>query len=493
MKRSGFDTNWEEISDQITAPDPTQMLFSRRHTGIANLHRFLLAIQAAALWLLLRHSGLGFTTLLPEFVYPLAIAFGALVSSDTARQHGGPLSSNAMADFRPTHLDATRAAIRQAAFIGGAIFSTVVLLKDPGLSRFFLVFYMAMLVPCLALLNRFQPHFLARRYFYRRRSISTLLVGSPSGFPHFESWLQRHESLGALFVGCLSYRSHPPPDQVPYLGKFDDLEAVVQSRRPVQVVMLESPSDPADAERLLRICLATGTRLHIHNRFGYSLDYPFQIALEDNHSFLTLQDEPLEEPINRGLKRMFDVAVALTVITTVLAPLGVLVAVMQRLQSPGTLFHVQTRTGLNRSRFRIYKFRTMHPSSSDTAHPATPGDSRVYPFGRFLRRSSLDELPQFINVLRGEMSTVGPRPHLLAHSDAFSRDNDVYLLRYFAKPGITGLAQCNGLRGHMSTPEHLRERIQLDLEYIRTWSIWMDIWITIKTSRQLLFPPNNAI
>ena len=123
---------------------------------------------------------------------------------------------------------------------------------------------------------------------------------------------------------------------------------------------------------------------------------------------------------------------------------------------------------------------------------ASKGDSRIYPFGQFLRKTSLDEFPQFLNVLLGSMSIVGPRPHVPAHDKLFAQQMNAYRTRFFAKPGITGLAQCNGFRGEITEPALLQHRIEFDLQYIATWSIWLDLQITFKTAYQVLFPPKTA-
>lgn len=415
------------------------------------------------------------------------------MSVSSANRQSAPLVAKLAGDFRPSHLHATRLAIRQTAFICGTIFSVVVVFKDPGISRFFLGVYISALLPLLAFINRVQPQLIARRYFAPGRFLPTLLVGSPVGFDRFATWLRHQESLGTKVLGQVTFHAAPPISGIPVLGGFHRLEEIVRTHQPKQVIVLEPPWKSEDAARLLRVCLAHGTRLYIHNRLSYQLGFTFDLISDDSHSFLTLQDEPLEDPVNRGLKRLFDIVFSAGVIVTLLLPLAAVVALMQRLQSPGPLLYAQTRTGLNRATFRIFKFRTMHATNPDPDRPAAPGDDRIFPFGRFLRRSSLDELPQFWNVLRGEMSTVGPRPHLQAHSDAFTRDVDTYLLRYFAKPGVTGLAQCNGLRGHLSNPQQLHDRIRLDLKYIGTWSLWLDLWIILKTVRQVIFPPASAV
>ncbi len=209
---------------------------------------------------------------------------------------------------------------------------------------------------------------------------------------------------------------------------------------------------------------------------------------------MTLTSEPLENPVNRLLKRLLDIAVSLPVVLFVLPPLTLVVWLRQRMQSSGPVFHRQYRSGLNRKKFLIYKYRTMHVANSASAltKQAQANDSRIYPFGRFLRRTSLDEFPQFLNVLMGKMSVSGPRPHLLEHDEQFSKIVNSYYTRHFVKPGITGLAQTRGYRGEISEPSLLHKRIGYDMIYIRRWTLLLDLQILLRTVSQVFFPPRSA-
>jgi Undecaprenyl-phosphate glucose phosphotransferase len=180
-------------------------------------------------------------------------------------------------------------------------------------------------------------------------------------------------------------------------------------------------------------------------------------------------------------KRIFDVVVASTAMA-LLAPLFVFIAILIKLDSQGPVFFLQRRYGFNQQPFRIFKFRSM--TTLDDGREivqATVGDARITRVGRFIRRANLDELPQIINVLRGEMSLVGPRPHAMAHDQQFERSIALYARRHNVKPGITGWAQVNGLRGEIISPDIMRKRIEHDLYYIDNWSLWLDIWIICAT------------
>jgi lipopolysaccharide/colanic/teichoic acid biosynthesis glycosyltransferase len=203
--------------------------------------------------------------------------------------------------------------------------------------------------------------------------------------------------------------------------------------------------------------------------------------------------EPLDNPLNRVLKRLLDIGVALPVVCLVLPPLTLVVWLMQRWQSPGPVFYRQLRSGLNRERFSIYKFRTMRADDARAcAQQATATDSRVYAFGRFLRRSSLDEVPQFLNVILGTMSVSGPRPHLLEHDEQFGRLEHAYFKRHFVKPGITGLAQSKGFRGELLVSSDLANRVHYDELYVANWSLGLDLSILLHTVRQVISPPRSA-
>jgi putative colanic acid biosynthesis UDP-glucose lipid carrier transferase len=157
------------------------------------------------------------------------------------------------------------------------------------------------------------------------------------------------------------------------------------------------------------------------------------------------------------------------------------VVIAIRLGSKGPAFFKQRRHGWDGRVFEIWKFRTMYLHDGEQVKQATRDDDRITPIGRFLRRTSIDELPQLLNVLSGEMSLVGPRPHAVAHNDYYDDHIEDYLLRHRIKPGITGLAQINGCRGETEVMDKMRERVKFDVEYINNWSLWLDVKILAKT------------
>ena len=195
--------------------------------------------------------------------------------------------------------------------------------------------------------------------------------------------------------------------------------------------------------------------------------------------------EQNDSRLSLALKGAFDFVFALLAIT-LFFPLLIVIAVAIRLTSPGPVFFCQKRTGYRGAEFSMYKFRTMRVNSQADTVAASPGDSRVTSVGRLLRHTSFDEFPQFFNVLRGEMSVVGPRPHMLSQTEQYRRMLSRYMTRHAVKPGITGGAQINGGRGLADTPQRMQQRFNLDIWYIRHRSFALDLRIIARTALSIL-------
>ncbi len=192
------------------------------------------------------------------------------------------------------------------------------------------------------------------------------------------------------------------------------------------------------------------------------------------------------------MKRLLDLIVAIPVVVAILPFATLLVWLLQRWQSRGPIFFVQTRIGIMGRSFKIYKYRTMCLDHRNEARQASKDDARIYPAGRWLRKFSIDELPQFLNVLLGEMSVVGPRPHLPKHEEVFVRVMRKYLIRKFIRPGITGWAQVNGFRGEIREERDIQKRVEADIHYLENWAFSLDCWIILRTIKHCLAPPRSA-
>jgi putative colanic acid biosynthesis UDP-glucose lipid carrier transferase len=200
---------------------------------------------------------------------------------------------------------------------------------------------------------------------------------------------------------------------------------------------------------------------------------------------LSLRSDPLDDVGNRIKKRVLDIVVSSMVILFILSWLVPLLGLLILLESKGPVFFKQLRTGKNKKPFYCLKFRSMRSNKDADMKQATRNDSRVTKIGRFIRKTSLDEFPQFLNVFKGEMSLVGPRPHMLKHTTDYSKLVDDYMVRQFLKPGITGWAQVNGYRGEITNPDQIKMRINKDLWYLENWSLWLDIQILFLTVYQV--------
>jgi exopolysaccharide biosynthesis polyprenyl glycosylphosphotransferase len=392
--------------------------------------------------------------------------------------------------------DSVRLTTRQTVVVALFVFAFMFATKDQLMSRIFIGSYLLLLWVLLLVVNVEVPKFLCRLFFASRNLIPTLFIGSPKSLEKLKHWLASKEMLGLSTVGFVSEREYAGEDPaLPFLGTLQELPRIIAERVVVQVIVLDLPGSSEESQRIIEACQAQGCRLLIYSNIAEQLRHPLVTTTEEGHQFYTLQEEPLEDPLNRVLKRALDLTIALPVGVVLLPPLMLCVWVMQRLQAPGHLFYTQERTGHGQRKFRILKFRSMYEGSqvpANEAQQAQPGDHRVYPFGRFMRVTSLDEFPQFINVIKGDMSVVGPRPHLVAHDHQFNAMMSGYRTRFFVKPGITGLAQCHGLRGEITEQQLLEKRIRFDVDYISSWSVSLDLRLILKTFWQLLFPPKTA-
>lgn len=196
---------------------------------------------------------------------------------------------------------------------------------------------------------------------------------------------------------------------------------------------------------------------------------------------LSLRNIPLEDSINMVLKRSFDILFSSLIIIFILSWLTPIIAILIKLESKGPVFFKQSRNGFNYREFDCYKFRSMTPNQDAHLHQATRGDQRVTKIGKFIRKTSIDELPQFFNVLFGDMSVVGPRPHMVSHTNIYAKRIDKFMVRHFVKPGITGLAQISGFRGEIESDKDIIGRVKYDIFYIENWSLLLDLKIITKT------------
>ena len=472
-------------------------MITTRARGLANLHAGVATLCAGIFfWLyaefILRYVPIVRLTrevnLLPYFL----CVTGAMVLStrDVARL---------AARFHRLDLsDAARLAAKQAGLMAVLIFTMMFATQDRSISRLFLGTLLLWNWVGLTMLNARLPRLLARIVFPRGQHLPTLFVGRLAALENLNDWIAHKEPLGVHRLGILSDDPPPPNPRAlptPWLGRVADLPRILIDRTVAQVILLELPATDKAAREVIAICQEHGCRLLILNNLAERYTQPLVPTIEEGRHFYTLQEEPLEDPLNRLLKRTYDLAIALPMVLVVLPPLSLWVWLMQRAQSPGPLLHVRERRGQRGEVFRMLKFRSMHVRPEDAeseAKQAQAEDERIFPFGRFLRRRSLDEFPQFWNVLCGDMSVVGPRPYMPLLDEEFRQQTRGYRTRHLVKPGNTGLAQSLGYRGEILETEMLKRRVYWDVFYITHWSVWLDLQITARTLWQVVRPPSTA-
>ena len=329
--------------------------------------------------------------------------------------------------------------------------------------------------------------YLSRRYHAHLRALrTTLILGtSPTALELAQHLIHIRNKPVVGFV-TLDRAGPATIGTLPVLGAIDQLRELIE-RHHIRRLYIALPLQ--EAERIQKIYIDL---LDAHVDVVWIPDLHSMMLL--NHSVTSiggmpaihLNESPLTAyPTAALLKAAMDRSVALVTLIAI-SPLLLIIAALVKLSSPGPVLFKQRRHGWNGRLIEVWKFRSMRIHHDPKVRQATRDDPRITPIGRFLRRTSLDELPQFFNVLQGHMSLVGPRPHALAHNDYYTGKINAYMARHRIKPGITGLAQVSGCRGETETLEKMQKRVELDLAYINNWSLWLDIKILLKTPFTLL-------
>ncbi len=422
-------------------------------------------------------------------MYAIAVMGGLLLESmsrDRARVR--------MNLWQHSYLFQHRVTMRQVYFGLGILLVYLAGTKDQAISRWFLGIFGVILYLGLLGSNYWLPGVLARRIFDGKWVERTLLVGKAAHAGNIREWLKQKEAYGLHTVGMLSTEGGISGEcsGLPCLGTVAELDQVIRREGITQVIVLELPQEFQQHKQMVSVLEKMGVRLLILSNLEELLQHPVVHLEDEGMSFITLREEPLENPLNRLAKRALDLMVAAPVVIFVLPPLMLAVWFVQRFQSPGSLFFMQRRAGIQNREFQIIKFRTMHQNNPDEAKQAEQGDVRVFSFGRWMRKMSIDELPQFINVLKGDMSVTGPRPHMVEHNAQFAQQMRNYHIRTFVKPGITGLAQVRGFRGEARSSAEIAKRLESDITYLENWRLALDVSIIARTAWQVLNPPKTA-
>jgi exopolysaccharide biosynthesis polyprenyl glycosylphosphotransferase len=393
---------------------------------------------------------------------------------------------------RPSIIRQIPRALRQVVTAVGFLLFVLVLSKDRYLSRVFLFTFIPPFYLLILFAGHFLPRFLARHLFRGSREERIILIGSPKRASKIRDWVLAKREYGFHTVGILTEDQNGPNPWSTILGSPAQLDAVLTRYEVTQVILLQLPEATSCFDDVLRTVHKRGARLIVLNNLNEQLRRPVFAFEDDGLSFFALHLEPLENPFHRVVKRMLDLAIAIPATLLAFPLAAVAVKIVHACQSPGPLLYRQIRAGIQNRKFVILKFRTMHPETGEPARQATAADSRIFSGGHFLRRFGIDEIPQFLNVLKGSMSVVGPRPHLIEHNEKFAELLSDYHIRAFVKPGITGLAQVRGFRGESTTREEIAARLRSDLIYLQNWSLVLELSIIVRTVWHVFFPPKTA-
>jgi putative colanic acid biosynthesis UDP-glucose lipid carrier transferase len=321
---------------------------------------------------------------------------------------------------------------------------------------------------------------------------SVIVVGANSVGIKFAAICDKHSNLFMQMHGFFDDRAdarQPTGLRHPLLGKMSEIAAYVRGNN-IKMIFISQPisAQPRIKQLLDELQDTTASVYFLPDIYIFDL----MQARFDNVGgmpVIAICETPFMG-LNSAIKRASDIVFGLVILLS-LVPLMVAIALAVKLTSPGPVIFRQRRYGLYGEEIIVYKFRSMTVlDDGGTIVQARKGDRRLTRIGAFLRRSSLDELPQFVNVLQGRMSVVGPRPHAVAHNELYRKLIKGYMLRHKVKPGITGWAQVNGMRGETATLDKMQARIQYDLDYLRSWSVWLDLWIIVKTVKVVLARDN---
>ncbi len=390
-------------------------------------------------------------------------------------------------------LIANRKSLRQAFFGLFSVFLVDFAMKDVGISRSFFFSYLPALYASLLFTNYWLPLSIGQWVFSGEREERAALVGTLETADRIQPWLERKQLMGMRTVGlvCAEQSSAPHPSY-PILGTMDQIGDILRTKSITQLIVLNLSIGSARLREITQLCEDAAVRLVVLHDLQPYFNHKTVVFEDDGVRFIGLREEPLESPLNRFFKRLLDLAVAIPVVIFILPFTSLLVWVLQLIFSPGPLFFKQVRNGMLGKPFKIYKYRTMHIHNDNENRQASRNDSRIFRCGDWLRRLSIDELPQFLNVLLGHMSVIGPRPHLPQHDEAFAQVMRNYLIRRFIRPGITGWAQVNGLRGEVLCESDIQRRVEADIHYLENWSFGLDVIIILKTVKQCVMPPDRA-
>lgn len=314
-----------------------------------------------------------------------------------------------------------------------------------------------------------------------------LLVGMNKNMSKLIKKVYVNRNYGFKILGVFTDANITEEIESYYKGKLSEVFEFLNENKVDEVIISLPYSQSKLISDLFQYADNNMIRVRIIPEFSEYLSQVFTINYVRNVPVMKLRKEPLQSLSNRVIKRVFDIVFSLGVILLLFSWLFPIIAIIIKLTSKGPVFFSQLRTGQDGESFKCFKFRSMEVNSDSDSKQATKGDKRITPFGAFMRKTSIDELPQIINVLLNNMSLVGPRPHMLKHTEEYRVLVDKFMVRHFAKPGVTGWAQINGFRGETKFVKDMANRAEADIWYIENWSFMLDLKIIFITAWSMFF------
>jgi len=364
--------------------------------------------------------------------------------------------------------------------------------RQVEISRLFVVTFLVCFPTCI-LMNRLIYLFTWLHFRNKENLIKRIMI---IGYNDIGKQLANHFEMNnthmKLIGFCEEYSKVHELSRYPILSTPSN--AVLMSKQ-MQVTEIYSTILPEQDNRIYDLMQKADQaciRFKLVPDFSLFVNKPMHINYLSGLPVLSARPEPLEDLVNRIKKRLFDICVALFAIIFILSWLVPIIALAIWLESKGPIFFVQKRSGLNNITFNCIKFRSMKVNSLSNLAQAKRNDDRLTKVGRFIRKTNIDEFPQFLNVLKGNMSIVGPRPHMLKHTEDYSASVNRYMVRQFLKPGITGWAQVNGHRGETLRLEDMQARVDHDLWYMENWTSYLDMKIIALTVYNIFKGEKNA-
>lgn len=360
------------------------------------------------------------------------------------------------------------------------------------LSRIFIAVVLSSILASL-LINRFL-YLLIYHYFKRRDWLvnKVVIIGYNPLSKKLVDYLSEEGTNKEIIGFCEEEENVHELSSHPILSGVSDTLEICKRHGVTEIYSTVAPEQNPDLYGLIQSADDNCIRFKIVPDLGFFFKKQMHIDYLKEIPVISLRKEPLEDIGNRVKKRAFDIVVSLFVTVFILSWLIPVIGLLIKLNSKGPVFFRQPRTGKNNVTFLCIKFRSMKVNRDSNLRQATKDDERKTRLGRFLRKTSLDEFPQFLNVLKGDMSIVGPRPHMLSHTDQYSRLIGQYMVRQFVKPGITGWAQVRGLRGETRDVDQMQQRVDHDLWYLENWSLYLDMKIMAMTVFNTLKGDGNA-